>query len=125
MQLDRHTEGGLEPGVAQGRAGAIGIRLRAGVPYRDGHPLGERRLAGPFPQPLLLLPHQLGPLVGRAGPAKLSVGVGQHEANPVGAEQRPRGHHDLLERGRQAAFEVQIVQLSDTGSQGSRVDLHC
>jgi hypothetical protein len=66
---------------------------------------------------------QLGLLIGRAGPAELSVGVGQHESSPVSAEQRPGGQHDLLERGRQAAFEVQIMQLSDAGGQGSPVDL--
>jgi hypothetical protein len=123
MHLDRYAEGALEPRAAKDRAGTIGIRLGAGVVYRDGHPLGERRPTRPLPQPLLVLLHQLGLLISRAGPAELSIGVGQHEASPVGAEQGPGGQHDLLKRGGQTAFEVQIRQRSDAGGQGGRVDL--
>jgi hypothetical protein len=37
---------------------------------------------------------------------KLPIGVGQHEASPVGAEQRRGRQHDLLQGGGQAALEV-------------------
>jgi hypothetical protein len=118
VQLDRHTHPGLEPSSAKDQPGTIRIGLGARVPDRDGHPLGERRPARAHPQPFLLLLHQLGLLVGCAGPTKLSIGVSEHEAGSVGAEQGRGGHHDLLQGGGQAALEIQVMEFADARGQG-------
>ena len=49
--------------------------------------------ARPSPQPAPGPPSPAGPLVGRAGPAKLSVGVDQQEANPPARVDSRRCRH--------------------------------
>jgi hypothetical protein len=61
-------------------------------------------------------------LVGRARPAQLPVGVGQHQSDTVRAEQLLGCVYDLLQGTGQATLELQLALRGDADNQVGGID---
>jgi hypothetical protein len=122
-QLHRHAQRGPEARAQQRRGDLLGA-LAGDVADRYRRALPERIRAGALREVFLGLFQLLGLLVGGGRPAQRPLGVDQHQAHAVDAEQ-VLGHGGQLQHAwNQPPVQVDLVKCAKGRGERGRLDPH-